>query len=62
MIAMASSVMTLYPGDIIATGTPAGVGPLVASDEVTISIAQVGTMTLPVVQGDIGDNLAFQTK
>jgi 2-keto-4-pentenoate hydratase/2-oxohepta-3-ene-1,7-dioic acid hydratase in catechol pathway len=62
MIAMASSVMTLYPGDIIATGTPAGVGPLAAGDEVTISIAQVGTMTLPVVQGDIGDNLAFQTK
>jgi 2-keto-4-pentenoate hydratase/2-oxohepta-3-ene-1,7-dioic acid hydratase in catechol pathway len=62
MIVMASSVMTLYPGDIIATGTPAGVGPLAAGDEVTISIAQVGSMTLPVVQGDIGDNLAFQTK
>ncbi|MEA2987213.1 MAG: hypothetical protein QOD94_3467, partial [Alphaproteobacteria bacterium] len=62
MIAMASSVMTLYPGDIIATGTPAGVGPLAAGDEVTISIAQVGSMTLPVVQGELGDNLAFQTK
>jgi 2-keto-4-pentenoate hydratase/2-oxohepta-3-ene-1,7-dioic acid hydratase in catechol pathway len=62
MIVMASSVMTLYPGDIIATGTPAGVGPLAAGDEVTISIAQVGSMTLPVVQGDIGGNLAFQTK
>jgi 2-keto-4-pentenoate hydratase/2-oxohepta-3-ene-1,7-dioic acid hydratase in catechol pathway len=62
MIAMASSVMTLYPGDIIATGTPAGVGPLAAGDEVTISIAQVGSMTLPVVQGDLGDNLAFRAK
>jgi 2-keto-4-pentenoate hydratase/2-oxohepta-3-ene-1,7-dioic acid hydratase in catechol pathway len=60
MIAMASSVMTLYPGDIIATGTPAGVGPLAAGDEVTISIAQVGTMTLSVTQGDIGNNPAFQ--
>jgi 2-keto-4-pentenoate hydratase/2-oxohepta-3-ene-1,7-dioic acid hydratase in catechol pathway len=62
MIAMASSVMTLYPGDIIATGTPEGVGPLAVGDEVTISIAQVGAMTLPVVQGQLGDNLAFQTK
>jgi 2-keto-4-pentenoate hydratase/2-oxohepta-3-ene-1,7-dioic acid hydratase in catechol pathway len=62
MIVMASSVMTLYPGDIIATGTPEGVGPLAAGDQVTITIAQVGSMTLPVVQGEIGDNLAFQTK
>jgi 2-keto-4-pentenoate hydratase/2-oxohepta-3-ene-1,7-dioic acid hydratase in catechol pathway len=60
MIAMASSVMTLYPGDIIATGTPEGVGPLAAGDEVTISIAQVGTMTLPVTQGEIGSNPAFR--
>jgi len=62
MIVMASSVMTLYPGDIIATGTPEGVGPLAAGDEVTITIAQVGSMTLSVVQGDIGDSLAFQIK
>jgi 2-keto-4-pentenoate hydratase/2-oxohepta-3-ene-1,7-dioic acid hydratase in catechol pathway len=62
MIVMASSVMTLYPGDIIATGTPEGVGPLAAGDEVTITIAQVGSMTLSVVQGSIGNNLAFQAK
>jgi 2-keto-4-pentenoate hydratase/2-oxohepta-3-ene-1,7-dioic acid hydratase in catechol pathway len=54
MIAMASSVMTLYPGDIIASGTPAGVGPLKAGDCVSIRIAGVGEMTLDVKQGKDG--------
>jgi 2-keto-4-pentenoate hydratase/2-oxohepta-3-ene-1,7-dioic acid hydratase in catechol pathway len=54
MIAMASSVMTLHPGDIIASGTPAGVGPLKANDRVTIHIAGVGEMTLDVKQGKDG--------
>lgn len=54
MIAMASSVMTLYPGDIIASGTPAGVGPLKAGDHVTIRIAGVGEMGLDVKQGQGG--------
>jgi 2-keto-4-pentenoate hydratase/2-oxohepta-3-ene-1,7-dioic acid hydratase in catechol pathway len=54
MIAMASSVMTLYPGDIIASGTPAGVGPLKAGDRVAIRIAGVGEMTLDVKQGKDG--------
>ena len=51
MIAMASSVMTLFPGDIIASGTPAGVGRLKASDRVAIRIKGVGEMTLNVTQG-----------
>ena len=54
MIAMASSVMTLYPGDIIASGTPAGVGRLKAGDRVEIRIAGVGAMTLDVKQGEDG--------
>jgi 2-keto-4-pentenoate hydratase/2-oxohepta-3-ene-1,7-dioic acid hydratase in catechol pathway len=54
MIAMASSVMTLYPGDIIASGTPAGVGPLKARDQVAIRIVGVGEMTLDVKQGKDG--------
>jgi 2-keto-4-pentenoate hydratase/2-oxohepta-3-ene-1,7-dioic acid hydratase in catechol pathway len=54
MIAMASSVMTLYPGDVIASGTPAGVGPLRSGDRVTIRIAGVGEMALDVRQGDDG--------
>lgn len=56
MIAMASSVMTLCPGDIIASGTPAGVGPVVGGDVVTISISGVGEMSLPVVQGTAGSH------
>ena len=40
--------MTLEPGDIISTGTPHGVGPLVAGDSVTVSIAGVGELTNPV--------------
>jgi 2-keto-4-pentenoate hydratase/2-oxohepta-3-ene-1,7-dioic acid hydratase in catechol pathway len=54
MIAMASSVMTLYPGDIIASGTPSGVGPLKAEDRILIRIAGVGEMTLDVKQGKDG--------
>ncbi len=43
-----SRVMTLMPGDIIATGTPAGVGPLVAGDTVEVSVAGVGVLRNPV--------------
>ena len=39
-----SRVMTLHPGDLIATGTPAGVGPLQAGDSVAVSVAGVGTL------------------
>ncbi|HUJ31602.1 MAG TPA: fumarylacetoacetate hydrolase family protein [Candidatus Acidoferrum sp.] len=39
-----AQVMTLEPGDVIATGTPAGVGPLVAGDVVEVSISGIGTL------------------
>jgi 2-keto-4-pentenoate hydratase/2-oxohepta-3-ene-1,7-dioic acid hydratase in catechol pathway len=45
LIAYVSSVMTLLPGDVILTGTPAGVGPMEIGDEVEISIAGLGTLT-----------------
>jgi 2-keto-4-pentenoate hydratase/2-oxohepta-3-ene-1,7-dioic acid hydratase in catechol pathway len=48
LIRRASEVTTLYPGDIYATGTPEGVGPIVPGDEVRIAIEQVGEMRLPV--------------
>ena len=48
MIELASRVATLYPGDIIATGTPEGVGPVVRGDRVRISIEHIGEMTLDV--------------
>jgi 2-keto-4-pentenoate hydratase/2-oxohepta-3-ene-1,7-dioic acid hydratase in catechol pathway len=47
-VALCSSVTRLEPGDIIASGTMAGVGPLVAGDTVEIEIARVGRMKLPV--------------
>jgi 2-keto-4-pentenoate hydratase/2-oxohepta-3-ene-1,7-dioic acid hydratase in catechol pathway len=40
--------MTLLPGDIVLTGTPAGVGPLVEGDTVTIRIEGIGTLSNPV--------------
>jgi len=43
-----SNVMTLFPGDLIATGTPAGVGPLVAGDNVDVSVSGVGVLRNPV--------------
>jgi len=43
-----SRMMTLMPGDVIATGTPAGVGPLVAGDQVEVSVSGVGVLRNPV--------------
>ena len=45
LIAHVSSVMTLLPGDVILTGTPAGVGPMEVGDEVEVSIAGLGSLT-----------------
>ena len=44
LIAFISSVMTLLPGDVILTGTPAGVGPLAAGDVVEVEIEGIGTL------------------
>jgi 2-keto-4-pentenoate hydratase/2-oxohepta-3-ene-1,7-dioic acid hydratase in catechol pathway len=60
MIAIASSASTLYPGDLIATGTPAGVDKVVAGDVITIEVAHVGRMSVPVVQGEFGANVVFE--
>ena len=48
LIAYITRVMTLLPGDIIATGTPSGVGPITPGDRVTITVAGVGELTNPV--------------
>ncbi len=48
LIAFASAVMTLLPGDVILTGTPAGAGPVVAGDEISVTIEGIGTLTNPV--------------
>lgn len=44
LISFISNVMTLYPGDVIMTGTPEGVGPLVAGDVVEVSVTGIGTL------------------
>jgi 2-keto-4-pentenoate hydratase/2-oxohepta-3-ene-1,7-dioic acid hydratase in catechol pathway len=44
-----SRVMTLLPGDLIATGTPSGVGPVQAGDVVEVVVSGVGTLRNPVV-------------
>ena len=49
LVAHVSQAMTLLPGDVILTGTPAGVGPLAVGDQVSVTIEQVGTLTNKVV-------------
>lgn len=59
MIEMASHIMMLEPGDIIAAGTPAGVGPIRPGDKVRIEFERVGSMTMDVVQGTGGKASIF---
>ena len=49
VIAWVSAFMTLLPGDVILTGTPAGVGPLAAGQQVGVTVEGIGTLTNPVV-------------
>lgn len=51
LVAYISRIMTLEPGDLILTGTPEGVGPLVPWDEVEVSIPGVGQVRNPVRAG-----------
>jgi len=48
LIEYASAFMTLYPGDIIMTGTPEGVGPVVPGDTMQARIEGIGSMSVPV--------------
>jgi len=52
LVSWISNVMTLLPGDVILTGTPAGVGPLVEGDTVSVSLSSIGTLTNRVVLRD----------
>jgi 2-keto-4-pentenoate hydratase/2-oxohepta-3-ene-1,7-dioic acid hydratase in catechol pathway len=47
-IAFISAVMTLLPGDVVLTGTPAGVGPIKDGDTVSVEIEGIGTLSNPV--------------
>ena len=52
LLSYISQIMTLEPGDLVATGTPEGVGPLVEGDVVEVEITGVGVLRNPVVRGD----------
>jgi 2-keto-4-pentenoate hydratase/2-oxohepta-3-ene-1,7-dioic acid hydratase in catechol pathway len=52
LVSYVSHVMTLLPGDVILTGTPAGVGPIVAGDTVSCTIEGIGSISNPVVTLD----------
>jgi len=52
LITYVSAVMTLLPGDVLLTGTPAGVGPLKEGDEVAVTIENIGTLTNGVINRD----------
>ena len=51
LVAFASSVFTLLPGDVILTGTPAGVGQLADGDTIEIAVPGIGTLRNPVRAG-----------
>jgi len=48
LVSFISSVMTLDPGDVIATGTPSGIGPMKDGDEIIISVQGIGELKNPV--------------
>jgi 2-keto-4-pentenoate hydratase/2-oxohepta-3-ene-1,7-dioic acid hydratase in catechol pathway len=48
LIEFISGVMTLLPGDVILTGTPEGVGPITAGQQVSVTVDGIGTLTNPV--------------
>src|SRR5262249_46272454 len=43
-----AQAMTLFPGDLIATGTPSGVGPVVGGDVMEVTVQGIGTLKNPV--------------
>jgi len=50
LIEFITSVMTLLPGDVVSTGTPAGIGPIRPGDSVTVHVEGVGALTNPVAE------------
>ena len=52
LVSYVSHVMTLLPGDVIMTGTPAGVSPITSGDIVSVRIEGIGELSNPVVALD----------
>jgi 2-keto-4-pentenoate hydratase/2-oxohepta-3-ene-1,7-dioic acid hydratase in catechol pathway len=49
LVSYASDAMTLVPGDVILTGTPSGVGPIISGDIVEVEIENIGILNNPVI-------------
>ena len=60
LVSYISHIMTLLPGDLVLTGTPAGIGPIRAGDEVSVEIERVGFLLNPVIDDGLGDSMAVQ--
>ncbi|MFW6131355.1 MAG: fumarylacetoacetate hydrolase family protein [Candidatus Aminicenantaceae bacterium] len=56
LVQFISSVMTLNPGDVVSTGTPAGIGPMSPGDRVDIQIEHIGTLSNTVMKVKRGDS------
>ena len=52
LVSFISWAMTLLPGDVIATGTPSGIGPMAIGDQIDVVIEGIGTLSNHVVKGD----------
>jgi 2-keto-4-pentenoate hydratase/2-oxohepta-3-ene-1,7-dioic acid hydratase in catechol pathway len=50
LVEFISHIMTLFPGDVIATGTPPGVGPVKVGDVMTVEVEGIGSLTNRVVE------------
>ena len=50
-VSFVSEAITLLPGDVVLTGTPAGVGPLQVGDQVAVSVEGIGTLSTRIVAG-----------
>jgi len=52
LVSFISHVMTLLPGDVIATGTPSGIGPMAIGDKIDVVIEGIGTLSNHVAAGE----------
>ncbi|MBP2654438.1 MAG: ureidoglycolate lyase [Firmicutes bacterium] len=54
LVEFVTQVMTLYPGDVILTGTPAGVGPMMVGDKVVVELEGIGRLENTIVNEKLG--------
>jgi 2-keto-4-pentenoate hydratase/2-oxohepta-3-ene-1,7-dioic acid hydratase in catechol pathway len=58
IIAFVTACMTLEPGDLIATGSPSGVGPMQPGQTVEVEIPGIGLLQNPIVRGELSEDLS----